>query len=417
MNFGTSESLSYLFDSHIHILPLNFVCLSAYLSFLDKHRADESLAALASPDYIFRDIIRNKQVITNILRVMENTPLEILKLLEDDLKGEFETDKARPPVMDSRGFALGGKRFDMLVITPLVMDFELPELLPEAYYSRQPAHSVEDQSHEILEAIRQFRLDRPDSRILIRPYMGINPKYWSGERIDAMLRACFSHWSPLGSEAVKTWNKLQKYRTLPGRPYNNAFGGIKLYPPLGYDPWPEDSAERAKLEMFYGFCEKKGIPLITHCDDQGVRTIPLEESLAYTCPNRWEEVLKRFPNLYLNIAHFGRQYYRGVRLRSTGKWQRKIMELITEYPNVYTDMSFTGAENHAWETMVKTVETLPEDKQERVFSRILFGTDWPLCLLKTESASAYWNRFRYAEIPDWLKVKAAAENPARFHFR
>ncbi|MDR2897316.1 MAG: amidohydrolase, partial [Spirochaetaceae bacterium] len=345
MNFGAPDSPSCLFDSHMHLLPLSFVSLSAYLAFLDKHRAGESLAALASPDYIFRDIVQNRRVITNILSVMENTPLNILKLLEDDLLGVFETDKSRPPVIDPRGLTLGGKRFEMLVLTPLIMDFELPDLLPEAYYSRQPIHSVEEQAHETLEAIRQFRLDRPDSRLLVRPYMGINPQYWSGERIEAMLNAYFSHWSPLGSEAVKTWNKLQKYRTLPGRPYNNAFAGIKLYPPLGFDPWPENSSERAKLEMLYDYCERKGIPLITHCDDQGFRALPLETSLVYTAPDRWDEVLKRHPNLYLNIAHFGRQYYRGIRLRSTGKWQQKILQLITDYPNVYTDMSFTGAES------------------------------------------------------------------------
>jgi hypothetical protein len=39
--------------------------------------------------------------------------------------------------------------------------------------------------------------------------------------------------------------------------FNYIFAGIKLYPPLGYDPWPAKNEEREKVKLLYHKCLEK----------------------------------------------------------------------------------------------------------------------------------------------------------------
>ncbi len=414
--FRRKKRVSCALDSHMHILPLSHICLSSYLSFVDKHRLEESYAVVSAPDYIFRDVAKNAKSVINILSVMENTPADMISLLEDDLKGVFAPAGTRP-VMDENGLSAAGRHFDYLVITPLVMDFEIPDAVPDIYYSRHPVHSVHVQAADILEGIKKYYTDRPGGRLIVRPYMGVNPKYWTAEKLERMLDTHFGRWSPYAEDALALREKIPRLAVAAERPYAAAFAGGKVYPPLGFDPWPDDGSEREKLELIYDFCEKRGIPVITHCDDQGFRLIPLEQSFCWTSPERWEAVLRQYPDLYLDIAHFGKQYYKGFRFRKIASWEEKILELMLTYPHVYSDLSFTGTEPGIWKRLEKMTEAYPSEERGVLRARLLFGTDWPLCLSKTGSASDYWRTFLDSPMPDELKLRLVSENPRAFHFR
>ena len=69
------------------------------------------------------------------------------------------------------------------------------------------------------------------------------------------------------------------------------FFGVKLYPPLGFDPWPQDTNELKKVRYLYSFCEKNRVPIITHCDDQGFKGINPLEAWKFTDPASWKTVL------------------------------------------------------------------------------------------------------------------------------
>lgn len=413
--------MKFAFDSHLHILPLNYICLSSYLSFFEKNKLEESYAFAFSPEYLIKDIFQNKKALLNVLSVMENTPADMLMLLEDDLCGLFcrDTDNIQNPILQANGVQVGNLHYDTLVLTPLIMDFELPNLIPDVYYSRQAVHNVFTQAADTFEGIRLFRLERPDSNILIHPYLGINPQYCSAEQIMSTLETYFgsqSGWSPYGDDIVKAWKTRRQ-----GKPFSklpqNAFAGIKLYPPLGFDPWSDDSQEREKLSLLYAFCQEKGIPLVTHCDDQGFRTIALKESFVKTSPARWESVLERYPELYVNIAHFGKQYYRGYQYKSIISWQEKILDLIARYPNVYSDLSFDGVDGTIWKSTADMISHMSQSKADVISKKILFGTDFPLCLSKIESVFLYWQYFAQAPICDELKNAWVSANPQCFHFR
>ncbi|ULQ58764.1 amidohydrolase [Brucepastera parasyntrophica] len=417
--FNKNTNLKSLaFDSHLHILPIDHVCLSSYYSFIRKNALEESFAVATSADYIFKSLFPNTDELPNVLSVMENKPAAMLMLLEDDLRGKFGDPKERKNlIITDDGLNICGTHYDYLVLTPLIMDFELPDFVPDAYYDRTPKHDLKDQALDILGGMQIYRKERPGGKLIVRPYFGMNPHYRTGEEIEGYLHNYFDSWSPLGKEALKTWDKLPGERIRDGVIPNNSFTGIKLYPPLNFDPWPDDYGQREKLKLLYSYCEKKQIPIITHCDDQGFRVLRLDESFKVTSPERWALVLEEYPDLYLDIAHFGKQYYKGMRFRPHRSWEEMILELILKYPNVYSDFSFTGFEKPFWDTIGKLLASYTPDEAETIADRLLFGTDWPLCLMKIDSAYTYWDQFITSSLPDAVKQKFLNGNPVRFHFR
>lgn len=412
---------TFAFDSHLHFLSLRHISFASYVAFAQQHKL-ESYAALFSPDYIFKGLLQKANMLQNLLSVLESDIAHIAALLEDDLRGKFAGRDAHPAVLTESGLSAVYGGYDYLVLTPLIMDFEFPEIVPDVYYRRTVSHNLYEAAADTLEGIRRFRQSRPDSRLIIRPSMGINPQQRTGAELSALLETCFSPqsgWSPSAKKATEWWKKLAKakpvadFRHIPA----NSFSGIKVYPPLSFDPWAHNGTQREKLQFFYGFCEKHGVPLVTHCDDQGFRLIPQEVSARFTGPARWEKVLERFPNLYLNFAHFGKQYSKGILSKQRTAWRDKILELLVRYPNAYADLSFIGVAPEAWKEYAALLETLPRNEAEIAGNKLLFGTDWPLSLWLTESALSYWHGFAASGTGEAFRHRLLSENPARFHFR
>lgn len=169
------------------------------------------------------------------------------------------------------------------------------------------------------------------------------------------------------------------------------FAGIKLYPPIGYYPFDE------RLYQMYGMAEDNGIPITTHCSRGGVfykgaitkdmRKHPKtgKEFKAhrnkfftdiYTDPDNYEYLLKDFPKLKINLAHFGGSTewdkYLQNSIDEDGElsWYLKVRELIRKYPNVYTDVSYTMYKKDLLPLLKLSLE------DETINKKILFGTDY-----------------------------------------
>jgi len=84
-----------------------------------------------------------------------------------------------------------------------------------------------------------------------------------------------------------------------------------------------------RLYPIYEYCVQKNVPITTHCENGGIPG--LSEFYYLADPKYWGEVLREFPTLTLNLAHND---------RTGSSWQPKIMQLIIDYPNVYTDISY-----------------------------------------------------------------------------
>lgn len=133
------------------------------------------------------------------------------------------------------------------------------------------------------------------------------------------------------------------------------FGGLKLYPPCGYE------INSPMLYDFYDLCDKYRLPVLIHT---GVYAPPYDyESKCY--PESIVEIAGRYKNVAFILGHGGiKDYPTGIQLART-------------IDNIYVDISAFQSEIYepglVKDKMKKLAEMIPE--------KILFGTDWPLYML------------------------------------
>lgn len=168
------------------------------------------------------------------------------------------------------------------------------------------------------------------------------------------------------------------------------FAGIKMYPPLGYYPFDE------RLNEIYAFAEQYQIPITTHCARGGVfykgeitngmlthpkTGKPIEKQRnkyftdVFTDPDNYKYVLQMFPELKINLAHFGGydewDKFLGNTLDSDQvTWYEKICGLLREYPNVYTDISYTMFNPDLFNLLKLTLQ------DNTLKGKILYGSDF-----------------------------------------
>lgn len=175
------------------------------------------------------------------------------------------------------------------------------------------------------------------------------------------------------------------------RPYK--FFGLKVYPCLGYLP------SHPTLMLMLEICEEKQIPVLSHCSGASVHSsykkieveglrlngagqaIPFKETVKFKRRNDyatyfndaafWEPVLKRFPKLKLNLAHFGGGDQWEDYVKGKPSWVQTIIQYFGEYENVYADFSYTFHERNFSIKLKALLDSSPQ-----VASRTLFGSDF-----------------------------------------
>ncbi|MEI7594430.1 MAG: amidohydrolase family protein [Bacteroidota bacterium] len=184
---------------------------------------------------------------------------------------------------------------------------------------------------------------------------------------------------------------------------NKGFKGVKIYPTIGYFPYDD------RLYPVYEFCQQKNIPIITHCSPNNPTYFKgsdkeLKELLSksktpidfkcktrkelcsnFTNPENWKYVMQDFPNLRICAAHFGSDYYWDKYIKNPekeGNWLVIIKQMIANYENFYTDISFTLNDK----TYFPLLKTILND--DTVNKKILFGTDFYMLETKADE-----NRF------------------------
>lgn len=186
------------------------------------------------------------------------------------------------------------------------------------------------------------------------------------------------------------------------------FGGLKLYPPLGYYPFDE------RLFGVYEYAEKRQIPIIAHCSPGGVhwqgrvkaewRKHPKTGEMLkgrsiskfsdyFTHPANYYWVLDQFPKLKLCFAHFGgaeewakflqnswprekaeegeKEMAERCVCNSDVSWLSIITDMIRNknYPNIYADISYTAYKTD----YLPLIKVMVNNDKLRKF--ILYGSD------------------------------------------
>lgn len=414
-------SSNAFYDAHCHALTLAHPTFLAFAATLRQRRLEEIYSQVTAPNYLVAALFfKAGERIRNMLSVMERDVGSIFALMEDDLAGEFDKPGGEAPLLHDGTLRLGSLRYDRLVLCPLIMDFQ-GEAAPRSegtFYDRPGVKHVAAQIRDVLEGIRDYRRDRPDGFLEVRPFLGLDTRHYTPEELVLFLESAFEGYEKGEAASRAAFDAMREYG--PETPVKGRFAGIKVYPPLGFDPWPEKEtkvgAEREKAEILWSFCERLDIPVVTHCDDQGFRVASLEDAWSFSSPRRWEAVLRAHPALRLNFAHFGAQYSHAIGRPVQTEWADRIVRLMVDYPKIYADFSFDGSDPEYYRWLNSYLGKHSRPLASHIEDHLLFGSDFMVNLTKAKSYSDYYRIYSKAPLSDEIKARFGHDNPERFLF-
>jgi len=200
----------------------------------------------------------------------------------------------------------------------------------------------------------------------------------------------------------------------------HGYKGIKIYPPYGYFPYDP------RLDEIYGYAQSNGVPVLTHCAPASfifrgritreMREDPLTHERLPRCrkrlaelwvhPGNYWKVLMKFPDLKICLAHFGGIPAWGDYLDGKESWFSVVMEIIREFPDVYTDVSYT-VHKPEYYPLLKVVL-----QDSRIRSKVLYGSDYYMAEVGTSERRYAINLRGYLGEADFRQIAEA--NPAAF---
>ena len=354
--------------------------------------------------------------LTNALTAFSRPIGETLCVMENDLAGLYNSDRKQeyapllPYIHDGR-FHFRNMEADRMLMIPLLMDFSQDrKILDDIYYPYNAEDKITPYAEDTIAGIKEYYRQHPDGLFEFYPFIGIDPRLHSLQFMESLF-----------DKYVNTSHRFHAPHEIPDKPCY----GIKLYPPLGFKPWPNDRETLDKHRWLYSFCERNRIPIITHSDDQGFRGTSAEEAWANTDPASWRTVLENYPSLIIDFAHFGKQYAIATRSNMQSiaaklkkhpdsPWFYSIISLMMDFDNVYADVSFSGCNQDFYTELCNYLKDQKESSRERIMDRILFGSDFSVNLLKVESYTEYFSVFENSEFSDSDAERIAETNPLRF---
>ncbi len=420
--------IRYFFDAHMHAMNLNHPDFVALVESITNGFSEFVTSGALSPGYLLTPSNRGQQgliTILNVFSVFERPIGEIFALMEDDLAGMFSRaandPKNKPPanlMYPTQPYIREGKLhfrdqvYDKLALIPLVMDFSRDQgEWGKSYYTSERQEKILSYVKDTLDGIEWYRKLRPKGLLEFFPFLGINPEVHSLDFIQEILSIY------IRTDRSTTWN-ARKSKPL------QRFRGIKLYPPLGTNPWPDEPEKLEKITYIYRFCELNNLPIITHCDDQGFRGVTSKLAQQYTSPAAWIPVLEKFPDLKIDFAHYGKQY--NIVLKPSLKaliensftsnpWFTELMELMRRYKHVYADFSFSGTDPRFYEQLHHYMDSCEDSVlAETIAKHSMFGSDFMVNLAKVESYSNYYRIFEASPFSSNQIQRFVSDNPLEF---
>lgn len=409
------DEKKYFYDIHCHAFNLSHPNLMAFAKRINLH-AYLLLNAVPGLSTVLSPFIGGKiDSLMNLLSIMENDLGTYFLLMEQDAVA----------LMSNGKLIIGDHAYDKIILTPLIMDFGYKgvEKFPNIHYSQIPQKPIAEQVFDLFFGIKDYsenvlvkdaggqfgyqKANKEDKLFEIYPFLGINTQRYSKAEVEGLLVKYFSGYT---RDRGALYKKMGLFGGDVDTMDSNFFAGIKVYPPLGFDPWPEDGEEKKKVECLYSMCIEKKIPITTHCSDGGFITDDRAE--IYTAPSRWAQALEQYGDLRINFAHFGAQ----SKWFTRKTWMDDILTLMSAYPHVYADVSYRGIDSEDY----KFLRELIDDNKTPfcLKDRVLFGTDFMINLRDIDSYSDYLRQFAATLNPlvSGEKDLFCSTNPERFLF-
>lgn len=417
------------YDSHCHVMNLSHPNLTAIINRILREISllDRIKIGLASLLFVLigRSISKLTNIdnnIANLLAIMETELGDFLLQMEEDLRNNLNWNTG--PILSDGDEK---KQYDKVVLLPLIMDFGYKgDKKAETFYKVR-WKPIASQVLDLCLGIKNYYKHRDSNPISganpttplfeIYPFMGINTINYNLESksdgtvgLKDLLVNKFQGFENDSPDTRRTNLAARDWRQFNGdidTITSYSYIGIKLYPPLGFDPWPINRTEEMeKVHWLYSFCQKNKIPITAHCSNVGF--LVDDKYKEFSDPKKWGNVLDEYGDLRLNLAHFG---------ADNPEWSKKIIQLILRYDNVYTDISYQGVNREYYNYIKDRLNNYGTDDRNKLYERIIYGSDFMINLLVVESYSQYMRYF--AETPMFSlseKDMFCSKNPERFLF-
>ena len=196
----------------------------------------------------------------NLLSLMENDIASFFLITEYFLRKDFWSEK------EAALRLLGGSgSYHRIVLTPLIMDFGYKQMEREvsdpAFYNIAARKPIAEQVIDLFNGIRGYRetelirdpqsggtryavVPRRTSALFeIYPFLGLSTANYSLDEVNELLQKYFGNYR--GNHA-SLFSRMGRFdgNIDEGADRSHYFAGIKLYPPLGFDPWPDEPYPR-----------------------------------------------------------------------------------------------------------------------------------------------------------------------------
>ena len=371
----------------------------------------------------FKVVKRLISSVLNMLAIFDNDVGSMFLVMEDCLRHSY-SQLLRPDNV----LRISDDLYSEIVLTPLMMDFgnkgrtPQPEKKKLCHYDVPAEKPIVAQVVDVFAGIKKYMNSRSDTHLhedypelkegtervfRIYPFLGINTANYNFNGVKKLLDKYFSGYRGLRQDLD------QKMGEFDGHIENldsNFFAGIKVYPPLGFDPWPDDETERQKVRELYRVAEEKRIPITCHGGSGGFRAIPLATAVRFASISKWEAVLKEYPQLKLNLAHFP------MKTRELTR-RNRTFQLLMANKNVYIDISCQATNPRYYKALEQFISKLSGTERTKFMQRLLFGSDFAVNLLWTESYNAYVSLFsETATLTPEDKQALCSINPESFLF-
>jgi len=381
-------------------------------------------------------------------------------------------------INEDNNLILGENTYKKIVLCPLIIDFGYKDI-SRLEHNFSPKRPIAKQTSDMFYAIRtyfRFEIDvkespkggslfelseenkkwfaeREKKLFEIYPFMGIDTENYSLFDLKKLLDKYFKDFNNtkdakdrqtalrakmgmFDSNLYRDKNHLKEEekdyldKKNISHDYQHAFAGIKLYPQLGFDPYPDGETKVAAINdiqnliekeqyseeeckaldtplnrvcFLYQYCIDKRIPITTHCSDGGYKT---GDNDKLTSPlTKWKKVLNDYPDLTLNFAHFGHQ------ADKKREWRDEIIRLAEKYPNIYTDISCNDMSEKYYKDLKDDLK-----KNPHLQNKVLFGSDFSINMLVTKTDSYDDNLSKFAESELEYQDLLCNHNSERFLF-
>lgn len=395
-------------DSHCHLF--NFVDIPVYETLDGKvsmNTAVKLLGAMSASGALLSGFAQKKiHDYKDFVQFFERSQKENIRTLA------YEMNKYLPE--------------ELKVVIPLVMDFDCVRqtcgqeckpcidercslfLVPDPSIAQDPSSSEQlDRLTHSIESMTKSLASADGKMVKLFPFIGFDLRKLTPQNSTALSELKIL-WQKVG---VTLAERQQGFAKIP----NGKVLGIKLYPPIGFNPYPGEPTALAAYKEFYEWCIAEHIPITVHCQagsysaGRKKRDVNNDTHARNWCRlfEDWDsgkiQSSQDIKELRINFAHFGGEdgledMLDGWRVDGIDEksWTYAIVDLLTKYPHTYSDLSaFDWSDKEA----VKNLRDLLEmDKNSRfggqryaVARKLLWGSDIPMIL---DSKAYYRNTDR-----------------------